>query len=223
MARRDEGVSSAIRRASASSAARSRSSRSKRGIACAPGGRCCCAGQACRSARRGPSRADAGRYTTRSAPKRERLRRVRRPRPGRGGRRVRRRQPPRLRRRGPREFCVASSTALPRALRSNPLRPAPRLTTPSASVGDLSALNSRLPVRRQQRLCPLLPVVEAECAQKIPPACGFAGFLYERGRGVAADAAMAASFYNQACEAGDQHGLCGLRAAAGPRQRRYEG
>ena len=56
----------------------------------------------------------------------------------------------------------------------------------------------------------LLPVVEAECAQKIPAACRFAGFLYERGRGVAANAALAASFYNQSCEAGDKMGCVGF-------------
>jgi TPR repeat protein len=56
----------------------------------------------------------------------------------------------------------------------------------------------------------LLPVVEAECKQKIAQACGFAAFLHERGRGVATNTAIAASFYNQACEAGDKMGCVGF-------------
>jgi hypothetical protein len=56
----------------------------------------------------------------------------------------------------------------------------------------------------------LLPTVEAECAQKNGSACGFAGFLYERGRGVAADAARAAGFYRQSCDAGERMGCVGF-------------
>ncbi len=65
----------------------------------------------------------------------------------------------------------------------------------------------------------LLPVVEAECAQKIAAACGFAGFLYERGRGVAVNAAMAASFYQPVVRGRRQDGVHRLRAPAGARQR----
>ncbi len=78
------------------------------------------------------------------------------------------------------------------------------------SLCDPDCTQHRLPVRRRQRLRQLLPVVEAECAQKNAAACGFAGFLYERGRGVKANAALAASFYNQSCEAGDKMGCVGF-------------
>jgi TPR repeat protein len=56
----------------------------------------------------------------------------------------------------------------------------------------------------------LLPTVEWECKRKVGPACRFAGFLYERGRGVPANAALAASFYNQACEVGERMGCVGF-------------
>ena len=46
--------------------------------------------------------------------------------------------------------------------------------------------------------------------RRMVAACGFAGFLYERGRGVTADAARAASFYQQSCDAGDRMGCVGF-------------
>ena len=91
-----------------------------------------------------------------------------------------------------------------------PASTAPTSTTPAAPVGDLTALNIACQSGQNSACATLLPVVEAECKQKIGQACGFAGFLYERGRGVAANSAMAASFYNQACEAGDKLGCVGF-------------
>ena len=74
----------------------------------------------------------------------------------------------------------------------------------------MTALNSACQSGDAAACGRMLPAVEAECAQKIAQACGFAGFLYERGRGVTADAARAASFYQQACEAGDRMGCVGF-------------
>jgi uncharacterized protein len=74
----------------------------------------------------------------------------------------------------------------------------------------MNALNKACQSGDSSACSRMLPVVEAECAQKIGPACGFAGFLYERGRGVATNAAIAASFYNQACEAGEKMGCVGF-------------
>jgi TPR repeat protein len=81
---------------------------------------------------------------------------------------------------------------------------------PLASREDMQALNTSCQSGDNTACGRLLPVVEAECAQKIPSACGFAGFLYERGRGVAADAARAAGFYRQSCDAGDRMGCVGF-------------
>ena len=81
---------------------------------------------------------------------------------------------------------------------------------PLASLEDMQALNKSCQSGDNTACGRLLPVVEAECAQKIPSACGFAGFLYERGRGVAADAARAAGFYKQSCDAGDRMGCTGF-------------
>jgi TPR repeat protein len=78
------------------------------------------------------------------------------------------------------------------------------------ALGDMSALNSACQSGDNSACGRMLPVVEAECAQKIPAACRFAGYLYERGRGVTADAARAASFYQQSCEAGDGMGCVGF-------------
>ena len=75
---------------------------------------------------------------------------------------------------------------------SNPSRGAASI--PLASREDMQALNKSCHSGDNTACGRLLPVVEAECAQKIPSACGFAGFLYKRGRGVAADAARAARF-----------------------------
>ena len=84
-------------------------------------------------------------------------------------------------------------------------------------------------------ICTIIGCDRSECAQQLPVspgaaaraagsarrskpnarrrtvlACGFAGFLYERGRGVTADAARAAAFYQQSCDAGDQMGCVGF-------------
>ena len=112
---------------------------------------------------------------------------------------------------------------LPRPLRRQPFRPRPRphplrppraprqrLPRPPLSRAALDELNTACQSGEASACTKLLPVVEAECAQKIGPACGFAGFLYEHGRGVAANAALAASFYNQSCEAGDKMGCIGF-------------
>jgi tetratricopeptide (TPR) repeat protein len=50
----------------------------------------------------------------------------------------------------------------------------------------------------------LLPIAEAECANKNGQACGTAGWLYEHGRGSAIDLAKAAGFYRQSCDAGEK-------------------
>ena len=115
--------------------------------------------------------------------------------------------------------AVANAPATPAATNS----PAPAAATakspaPAAAaaplradaLGDMNALNATCQSGDATACSRMLPVVEAECAQKIGPACGFAGFLYERGRGVPANAAIAASFYNQACEAGDRMGCVGF-------------
>ena len=90
---------------------------------------------------------------------------------------------------------------------------------PAAAAGRPIALLSQAALEQLNTACQngdasactkLLPVVETECAQKIASACGFAGYLYEHGRGVAANAAIAASFYNQSCEAGDKMGCIGF-------------
>ncbi len=78
------------------------------------------------------------------------------------------------------------------------------------TLADANVLNIACQSGDNAACAKLLPLVEAECAQKIASACGFAGFLYERGRGVATNAAIAASFYNQACEAGDKMGCVGF-------------
>ena len=91
---------------------------------------------------------------------------------------------------------------------SNPSRGA--ASRPLASPEDMQALNKSCQSGDNTACGRLLPVVEAECAQKVPSACGFAGFLYERGRGVAADAARAAGFYRQSCDAGDRMGCVGF-------------
>ena len=80
----------------------------------------------------------------------------------------------------------------------------------SGALGDIQALNKSCQSGDNTACGRLLPVVEAECAQKVPSACGFAGFLYERGRGVGADAARAAGFYRQSCDAGDRMGCVGF-------------
>ena len=81
---------------------------------------------------------------------------------------------------------------------------------PSGALGDIQAINKSCQSGDNTACGRLLPVVEAECAQKVPSACGFAGFLYQRGRGVAADAARAAGFYRQSCDAGDRMGCVGF-------------
>ena len=75
---------------------------------------------------------------------------------------------------------------------------------------DLNALGSACQSGDSGACGRLLPTVEAECAQKNGSACGFAGFLYERGRGVTANAARAAAFYQQSCDAGDRMGCVGF-------------
>jgi TPR repeat protein len=75
---------------------------------------------------------------------------------------------------------------------------------------DLNGLNKACQSGDNAACGRLLPTVEAECARKNGSACGFAGFLYERGRGVAVNAAMAASLYNQSCDAGDKMGGVGF-------------
>ena len=67
-----------------------------------------------------------------------------------------------------------------------------------------------LPVRRQRGLRQAVTCRRGRVRTEDRAACGFAGFLYERGRGVATNAAIAASFYNQACEAGDKMGCVGF-------------
>ena len=113
-----------------------------------------------------------------------------------------------------------AAAATPTAPAATPTSPAPApARAPAAAAGRPSPPLSRAALDELNTACQsgdasactkLLPVVEAECAQKIPAACRFAGFLYERGRGVAANAAMAASFYNQSCEAGDKMGCIGF-------------
>ena len=96
------------------------------------------------------------------------------------------------------------------------VRPGSRAAAPSASSApssaamDLNALSNACQSGDSGACGRLLPTVEAECAQKNGSACGFAGFLYERGRGVTADAARAAAFYQQSCDAGDQMGCVGF-------------
>jgi TPR repeat protein len=82
--------------------------------------------------------------------------------------------------------------------------------TAPESLEDMQALNKSCQSGDNTACGRLLPVVEAECAQKVASACGFAGFLYERGRGVAADAARAAGFYKHSCDAGDRMGCVGF-------------
>ena len=127
------------------------------------------------------------------------------------------------------ERLVASATkaAATAAARTAPLSTAPPAATAPAtaaaggasnaspgtapgSLDDMQALNKSCQSGDNTACGRLLPVVEAECAQKVASACGFAGFLHERGRGVAADAARAAGFYRQSCDAGDRLGCVGF-------------
>ena len=113
-----------------------------------------------------------------------------------------------------------AAAATPTAPAATPTSPAPApARAPAAAAGRPSPPLSRAALDELNTACQsgaasactkLLPVVEAECAQKLGPACGFAGYLYEHGRGVAANAALAASFYNQSCEAGDKMGCIGF-------------
>jgi TPR repeat protein len=84
---------------------------------------------------------------------------------------------------------------------------APRRVEPPA---DLNALNTACQSGDSGACAKLLPFIESECAQKNGSACRVAGVLHERGRGVATNAAIAASFYNQACEAGEKTGCVGF-------------
>jgi TPR repeat protein len=106
---------------------------------------------------------------------------------------------------------VAAAASPAPVAATNPSTPAFGATAvrPGA-LEDVNALNSACQSGDASACGRLLPVVEAECAQKIAAACGFAGFLYERGRGVTADAARAASFYQQSCDAGDRIGCVGF-------------
>ncbi len=104
---------------------------------------------------------------------------------------------------------AATPTSTPAAPARAPAAAAGR-PIPLLSPAALTELNTACQSGDASACGKLLPVVEAECAQKIAAACRFAGFLYERGRGVATNAAIAASFYNQSCEAGDKMGCVGF-------------
>jgi tetratricopeptide (TPR) repeat protein len=82
---------------------------------------------------------------------------------------------------------------------------APTAGTESPAL-DLNALNNACQSGDNASCAKLLPTVETECAAKNARACGFAGFLYEQGRGPARDATRAATLYRQACDANDTIG-----------------
>ena len=80
---------------------------------------------------------------------------------------------------------------------------------PAGAITDfnaLNALNDACQSGDKPSCARLLPTVEAECAGKNGRACGFAGYLYEQGRGPAADPARAAELYRQACDVKDTMG-----------------
>jgi len=87
--------------------------------------------------------------------------------------------------------------------------PTPPAASSSAPEVDMDALNAACQSGDDDACGQLLPTIEAECAQNKASACGFAGFLYERGRGVSADAGRAATFYQQSCEGGNAMGCIG--------------
>ena len=98
----------------------------------------------------------------------------------------------------PSTFSPAASASATAAAR-DASNPSPGTTArPLASLEDMQALNKSCDSGDNTACGRLLPVVEAECAQKIPSACGFAGFLFTNG--VAALLPMrrrAAGFYKQ--------------------------
>jgi TPR repeat protein len=103
-----------------------------------------------------------------------------------------------------------ASKPAPSAASIPPAAAAGAVPVRAEALGDMNALNTACQSGDASACGRLLPAVEAECAQRIAAACGFAGFLYERGRGVTADAARAASFYQQSCDAGDRMGCVGF-------------
>jgi TPR repeat protein len=103
-----------------------------------------------------------------------------------------------------------AATASPSASPAVTTASSPSSASTAAPMTDLSALNKACQSGDAGACGRLLPTVEAECAQKKGSACGFAGFLHERGRGVTADAARAATFYQQSCDAGDRMGCVGF-------------
>ena len=81
--------------------------------------------------------------------------------------------------------------------------------TPAGPISDfntLNALNDACQSGDKASCARLLPTIEAECAAKNGRACGFAGYLYERGQGPAASPARAAELYRQACDVKDTMG-----------------
>jgi TPR repeat protein len=74
----------------------------------------------------------------------------------------------------------------------------------SSSAGAPAAASGDPSVRCQSgddtACAEVLPDAEAACQKKQANACGFAGSVYERGRGVPADRTKAAALYQQACD-----------------------
>jgi TPR repeat protein len=108
------------------------------------------------------------------------------------------------------ERMLESATRVTAPAASPPAPAAAASASSSTPAMDLNGLNKACQSGDNAACGRLLPTVEAECARKNGSACGFAGFLYERGRGVAVNAAMAASLYNQSCDAGDKMGCVGF-------------
>ena len=112
--------------------------------------------------------------------------------------------------------ATAAAAARPAPPAADASKPAPAASAPTsrpasgAAPVDMNSLASACQSGDVAACGRMLPVAETECAQKIAQACGFAGSLYERGRGVTADAARAASFYQQACDAGDRMSCVGF-------------
>ncbi len=101
-----------------------------------------------------------------------------------------------------------TAASLPAAAPTSAAAPADA-ATPAGPVTDfntLNALNDACQSGDKASCTRLLPTIEAECAAKNGRACGFAGYLYERGQGPAANPARAAELYRQACDAKDTMG-----------------
>ncbi|MGH9309354.1 MAG: hypothetical protein ACRD1U_08280 [Vicinamibacterales bacterium] len=87
-------------------------------------------------------------------------------------------------------------------------------STAGAPGSSSAAASNELSVRCQSgddtACAEVLPAAEAACEKKQANACGFAASVYERGRGVPADAAKAAALYQQACDGGAIEGCTQL-------------